>query len=70
MSCTIPIIRDDAGDFSYDCPESAGLKELEMFHRTLPVFQTINEDPDVLQDEDGEAILDEQTNSYIYDNWK
>jgi hypothetical protein len=34
----------------------------------LPEFQTENDDEEVLQDEDGLAILDEQTAGYIYDN--
>lgn len=70
MSCSLPIIRDTGGDFSFDFPDRAGLKDLESIHRELPVFQTDNEDIEVLQAEDGEAILDEITTNYIIDNLK
>lgn len=65
-----PLIRDTAGDFSSPCPRRVGLKDLDKIHRTLPAFQTDNNDPEVLQDEDGLAILDEQTAGFIYDDLK
>lgn len=70
MSCSLPIIRDTEGDFSFYCPDRVGLKDLENIHRELPVFQTDNEDIEVLQAEDGEAVLDEITANYIIDNLK
>lgn len=63
-----PLIRDGAGDFSGKCPDRVGLKDLDRIHRTLPTFQTDNEDLEVLQDEDGFAVLDEQTAGFIIDN--
>jgi 1,6-anhydro-N-acetylmuramate kinase len=70
MSCSFPIIRDNEGDFSSRCPQRAGLKDLHRIHRTLPAFQTDNEDVEVLQAEDGAAILDEITANHIIDNLK
>jgi 1,6-anhydro-N-acetylmuramate kinase len=70
MSCSLPIIRDTEGDFSSTCPRRVGLKDLTRIHRTLPVFQTDNEDIEVLQAEDGAAILDEITANHIIDNLK
>lgn len=62
----VPVIRD-TGDFSGRCKTKAGVKVLHRIHRTLPPFILHNEDPEVLQDESGAAILDETTNGYIYD---
>jgi 1,6-anhydro-N-acetylmuramate kinase len=70
MSCSRPIIRDNEGDFSSTGPRRVGLKDLESTHRTLPKFQTNNEDIEVLQAEDGAAILDEITANHIIDNLK
>ena len=68
MIPTRPLIRDSAGDFSSTCPARVGLKELDKIHRTLPAFQTDNEDLEVLQDEDGLGVRDEQTDSFIIDD--
>lgn len=62
----IPVIRD-TGEFSGPCKKKAGIKVLHRIHRTLPPFILQNEDPEVLQDESAAPILDETTNSYIYD---
>lgn len=62
----VPVIRD-TGDFSGRCKKKAGVKVLHRIHRTLPAFILQNEDPEVLQDESAAPILDETTNSYIYD---
>lgn len=62
-----PIIKDPDGDFSGKCRPAGGLKELHRIHRTLPGRSLLNEDPEVLQDEAAEPILDETTNSFIYD---
>lgn len=67
---TRPLIKDSAGDFSGTCPGRVGVKDLDKVHRTLPVFQTDNEDEEVLQDENGLSILDEQTAGFIYDDLK
>ena len=66
MSFT-PVIRDTQGDFSMPCEPAGGLKELHRIHRTLPPWLLHNNDPDVLQDEDGNPILDETTDNFIYD---
>jgi len=65
---TRPLIKDTEGDFSGRCRKRVGIRDLDKIHRTLPEFQTENDDEEVLQDEDGLAILDEQTAGYIYDN--
>lgn len=65
---TRPLIKDGEGDFSGKCPRRAGLRDLDKIHRTLPPVILDNEDPEVLQDESGLAILDEQTDGFIYDN--
>jgi hypothetical protein len=65
----IPVIRG-TGDFSGCCKTKAGVKVLHRIHRTLPPFILQNEDVDVLQDESAAAILDETTNSYIYDTMR
>ena len=65
-----PIIRDVEGDFSGDCVCPAGLKSLHRIHRTLPVKARDNSGEDVLQDEDGFPILDEQTSQTIFDDLK
>lgn len=62
-----PIIKDCEGDFSGKCCPAGGLKELHRIPRTLPGRRLLNEDPEVLQDEAAEPILDETTNSFIYD---
>lgn len=67
---TRPIIRDGAGDFSGDCECPAGLKSLHRIHRTLPRRVRDNSAQEVLQDEDGFAILDEQTSGFIFDDLK
>ena len=63
----LPVIRDSDGDFSGKCQPGGSLKDLHRIPRTLPVRRLLNEDPEVLQDEAGEPILDEITNSFIYD---
>lgn len=65
----IPVIRD-TGDFSGRCKKKAGVKVLHRIHRTLAPWILQNEDVDVLQDEDAAPILDETTNSYIYDTMR
>jgi len=66
-----PIIRDIDEEFSGDCcPPKPGIKELHRIHRTLPKRVLHNSDPDVLQDEAGFPILDEQTGGFIYDDLK
>jgi len=65
----IPIIRDISGEFSGPCrPPRPGIKELHRIHRRLPPQSLQNDDQDVLQDEIGEPILDEQTAGFIYDD--
>lgn len=71
----LPIIRDNAGDLSgcptnRRCPSGGQTKELHMINRTLPAPTRNNESQDVLQDEDGFAILDDQTGAFIFDNLK
>ncbi len=65
-----PIIRDTEGDFSGDCVCPGGLKSLHRIHRTVPIFVRNTSAENVLQDEDGFPILDEQTGSTIYDDLK
>jgi hypothetical protein len=51
-------------------PKPAGLKTLERIPRTLParVINTFEEE--VLQDEAGFAILDEESGGFIHDDLK
>ncbi len=64
-----PVIRDINGEFSERCcPPKAGIKEIHRIHHELPTFRLLNNDPQVLQDEFGAPINDEQTNSLIYDD--
>jgi hypothetical protein len=63
------VIRDSEGEFSGPCcPPKPGVKELHRIHRKLPPFSLKNDDLDVLQDEAGSPILDEQTNGFVYDD--
>lgn len=64
----LPIIRNPSN--SWCCPPAAGIKQLHDVCRTLtrPILDTASED--VLQDEDGFAVLDEQTGTQIYDTLK
>jgi len=68
--CKLPVIVDPAHELSEPCRKSAGLKELDRIHRTLPNRPLPPGDPEVLQDEFGAPILDEITGGFIYDNWK
>lgn len=68
MSCSRPKIRDGEGDFSGDDCSRPGLKELHRIPRTLPRVPVPDADQDVLQDEAGFAILDEQTAGFIFDD--
>lgn len=70
MIPTRPLIKDRAGDFSGRCRKRAGFRDLDKIHRTLPVITLENEDEEVLQDESGLAVFDEQTNNFIYDDLK
>jgi hypothetical protein len=68
---SLPIIRDEPGDFSSDCcPRPGGQKELHRIHRTVPtrIVNTVTED--FLQDEANFPILDEQTSQGIFDDLK
>jgi hypothetical protein len=69
----LPIIRDVNGDLSGcptsgRCPSGGQTKELHLFCRTLPAPVRNNQSQDVLQDEDGFAILDDLTGGFIFDN--
>lgn len=66
--CTRPIIRDTDGDFSGCCKKAAGLKELDQIPRTLRGLSVPSFDQDVLQDEAGFGIRDEQTNTFLFDD--
>jgi hypothetical protein len=66
----IPRIQDPQHELSGCCKKPAGLKQLDRIHRTLPPQVFNNEDIDVLQDEDGAAVLDETTSNYIYDTFR
>jgi len=67
----LPIIRDPNGDFVTPCcPRPGGTKELHKVHRTLPARPSSGEVEDVLLDEAGIPILDEQTGVTIFDDWK
>jgi hypothetical protein len=70
--CSGPIIRDPNHEFTSPCclPKPAGLKTLEKIPRTLPRRNVDTSTEDVLQDEDGFAILDEETGSFIHDDLK
>lgn len=64
-----PIIRDVNGELAEPCcPPKAGIKEAHRIRRLLPPFRLLNNDPQVLQDEFGAPILDEQTAGFIYDD--
>ncbi len=66
-----PVIKDPNRELSECCcPPKGGLKELHNIHRTLPNRVLHNSDPQILQDEAGEGFLDEQTRSFIYDDWR
>lgn len=67
MISTRPLIKDE-GEFSGQCARRTGLRDLDKIHRILPPVILDNEDIEVLQDETGLAVNDEQTNSYIIDN--
>lgn len=67
----LPIIRDSESDFSGDCcPKFGATKELSGFHRTLPVPSKNSFSEEVLQDEAGFPILDDQTGGFIFDDLK
>lgn len=67
----LPIIRDPNGDFTTPCcPRPGGTKELHKVHRTLPGRPASGEVEDVLLDEAGIPILDEQTGTTILDDLK
>lgn len=71
MNHTLPKIRDNAGDFASPCcPRPEGTKELHKYPRTLPARPSENENVDVLLDEAGIPILDEQTGTTILDDLK
>lgn len=63
----LPIIRNP--DIQTNCPRvrSAGIREPHDYCRTLPQRSFSQGTPDVLQDEAGAPILDEQTGTQIYD---
>ncbi len=65
----LPIIRETS-DFSGDCECPGGLKSLNKIHRTLPSKVRDNSAEEVLQDEAGFPILDDQTGSFIFDDLK
>lgn len=66
----LPIVRDTEEEFSGDCcPRPGGFKELHKIHRTLPTAPKNTSAQDVLQDEDGFAILTVDGDS-ILDNLK
>lgn len=66
----IPRIQDPQHELSGHCHKPKGLKQLDRIPRTLPPQVFDNEDMDILQDEDGAAVLDEVTANYIYDTFK
>lgn len=66
--CDLPIIHDPEKDLSGCCERAGGLKQLDRIHRTLPGRTLPEGDPDVLQDERGEAFNDETDNSFLYDD--
>lgn len=68
MSCAKPVIR--SGDYSGDCPTRPSLPQLDRIPRTLPPIIRQIDDPEVLQDEAGFAILDEITGDFIIDDLK
>lgn len=71
MNHTLPKIRDTAGDIASPCcPRPEGAKELHKYPRTLPARPFDQSAIDVLLDEDGIPILDEQTGTTIIDDWK
>lgn len=70
MNHGLPIIRDGAGDLGNDCCPSGGTKELHRYPRTLPPRVVGDEEDDVLLDEAGLPILDEQTGTTIFDDLK
>jgi hypothetical protein len=66
---SLPIIKDPNQELSESCcPPKPGIKELHKIHRMLPRRHLHNSDPEVLQDEAGLPILDEQTAGFIYDD--
>ena len=68
----LPIIRDPLNHFTTDCTHrQGGTKELHRVAR-VPLTRSVSndEDGDVLQDEAGFPILDEQTSNFIYDDLK
>lgn len=69
MNWFLPKIVDD-GTLSHDCECAGGMRELHAYCRTLPVETRSNATEDVLQDEDGFPILDEQSAYKIYDDLK
>lgn len=71
MNHTNPKIRDDSSDLASPCcPRPGGAKELHKYHRTLPARPAPEGALDVLLDEDGIPILDEQTGVTILDDLK
>lgn len=67
MNCGLPKIVDD-GTLSGDCKSVGGQRELHAYCRTVPFEVRSSSSEDVLQDEDGFPILDEQTVGKIYDD--
>lgn len=71
MAHTLPKIRDNAGDFdSHCCPRPDGAKELHKYPRRLPPRPFDEDSVEVLLDEDGLPMLDEQTGVTIIDDLK
>jgi len=66
-----PIIRDPNHEFLSPCsPKPAGIRMLEKISRTLPRRFPDTFGEEVLQDEEGFGILDEETGSFIHDDLK
>jgi hypothetical protein len=64
-----PLVRDPNGDYSRPCAcPPAGAKETHRYVRTLPTRIPDTSAEDILLDEAGAAILDEQSAGYIYDD--
>lgn len=70
MSCNRPLIRDTDGEFSADGLRRPFQKDIELVPRRLPPPLPPPGDQEVLQAEDGFALLDESTGNFIFDDLK